>query len=68
MSRSSLEQNQLPIENFAPGLPKEEWMTQLIDSFTLKFSKTLHGLHPKPNQIQFKYTWKHLEATWNETN
>ncbi|KAI9630044.1 hypothetical protein KEM48_012327 [Puccinia striiformis f. sp. tritici PST-130] len=62
MSRSSLEQNQLPIENFAPGLPKEEWMTQLIDSFTLKFSATLHGLHPKPNQIQFAYTREYLKG------
>ncbi|KNE89624.1 hypothetical protein PSTG_16918 [Puccinia striiformis f. sp. tritici PST-78] len=37
-------------------------MTQLIDSFTLKFSETLHGLHPKPNQIQFEYTRKYLEG------
>ncbi|KAH9443117.1 hypothetical protein H4Q26_013350 [Puccinia striiformis f. sp. tritici PST-130] len=62
MSRSNLEQNQLPIENLAPGLQKEEWMTQLIDSFTQKFSQTLHGLHPKPNQIQFTYTRKYLEG------
>ncbi|KAI9630043.1 hypothetical protein KEM48_012326 [Puccinia striiformis f. sp. tritici PST-130] len=62
ISRSNLEQDRLPIQNFALGLLKDEWMTQLIDSFTLKFSETLHGLHPKPNQIQFEYTRKYLEG------
>ncbi|KNE89623.1 hypothetical protein PSTG_16917 [Puccinia striiformis f. sp. tritici PST-78] len=62
MTRSNLQQNRMPIENIALRLPQEEWMTQLIDSFTTKFSETLHGLHPKPNQIQFAYTRKYLKG------
>ncbi|EFP87066.1 uncharacterized protein PGTG_13285 [Puccinia graminis f. sp. tritici CRL 75-36-700-3] len=59
MNRDDLGGAHLPDEKLT--LEKEGWMTKQINFFSASFARTLHRLHPKPNQIQYLYTRKHLK-------